>query len=291
MYLSKTGTLTTASRATFRLAVAGPCDTQRNQAYARSAIAKATGKLGKGEICRGYAPDEDSTAFLLYLVTKERQIRRETVVACGFTSRLGKNLMEVGSLCADRDVRAFKRIRGGLSIGRILLSKMEEHGARNGATHSSLMSLSYVIPYYYRNGYRFSTARVSDKVASMGRYSTDRDCILSAWIGACLTGAMEMYESEWTRHRLIRRVKERFPDVIDVNYDGTSMIVIGDDWINLLDPRECKVAFSVLNNARRKSPSKAVRGGSKRRGWKYTDDDGEWALSGEYEGFKMMKKL
>jgi hypothetical protein len=79
--------------------------------------------------------------------------------------------------------------------------------------------------------------------------------------------------------------------VIDVNYDGTSMIVLGDEWINLLDPRECKVAFSVLDNARRKSPSKAVRGGPKRRGWKYADDDGEWALSGEYEGFKMMKKL
>ena len=112
MYLSKTGTPTTASRATFRLTVVGPCDTQRSKSYARSAIAKATGKLGKGEICRGYAPCEDSTAFLLYLITEERQIRRETVVACGFTSRLGKNLMEVGSLCADRDVRAFKRIRG-----------------------------------------------------------------------------------------------------------------------------------------------------------------------------------
>jgi hypothetical protein len=47
----------------------------------------------------------------------------------------------------------------------------------------------------------------------------------------------------------------------------------------------------VLNNARLKSPDKTVRGGSKRRGWKYMDDDGEWALSGEYEGFKMMKKL
>ena len=100
-----------------------------------------------------------------------------------------------------------------------------------------------------------------------------------------------MYESEWTRHRLIRRVQERFPDVIDVDYDGTSMIVMADDWTSLLDPRECKVAFSVLNNARRKSPNAQVRGGSKRRGWKYMDEDGEWALSGEYEGFKMMKKL